>query len=326
MSNPIVHSSISLVSSPAASAHSTTTAATTATTATASPAAAALSQSERAELMASLERVAPHAYALTAAQLRALNVDATEVTRLARSSLPYAAQAKALAKAQLPLLDWAPIDRIADVCSALTLAHEACTNQRSVPVVSVTDIEKKAIVLRADRAADLEPLVSRNLLSRAELDALRSGTGREDLLSDLRAIERSLARAAEVFGARFWVSADQFAELAETIRALDGALQAARSPESEESDWSELRTRLFSLLALDYEQLRRAATFLLWGQEGAVEKCVPSLFLRADRGRSGEKRKPEPQPQSRTDASDATPQHDIDPNGIVPQDDPFAQS
>lgn len=286
--------------------------------------ATALSQSERAELMASLERVLPHANALTAAQLRAFNVDATEATRLARSSLPYAAQVKPVAKVQLPLLDWAPIDRIADVCSALTLAHEACTNQRDVPAMPVSDIEKKAIALRIDRLADLEPLVSRNHLTRAELDALRSGNGREDLLSDLRAIERSLVRAAEIYGDRFWVSAEQLAEVSETIRSLDRGLQAARSPASPQRDWSELRTKLFSLLVLDYEQLRRAATYLLWGQEGALEKCVPSLFLRADRGRSGEKSKPEPQPQSRTgETSDASAPA---PSFTVPQDDPFAQS
>jgi hypothetical protein len=277
---------------------------------------------------AALERTMKHAGALTPEQLRRVTVDVMAAIRTARGALAaLEPMRKQLAK-ELPLFDLAPLDRMDDTCRALLVAHERYSNESARRSAELPKLEAQAIEVRKVALGDLEALAARGVISAADVSKIREGQGRDDLLLDLHAIDRLLTAAREAMGKKLWVSEEEQAYLRATATAFSDALLTADDSGKADRARVETRQRIFTLLVNDYDQLRRLATFALWN-EGTSDTLVPSLFARADRGKSEQDNgpKPEPQPLSKPDALDgvAEAKGELGPTRMVPQDDPFAR-
>lgn len=279
---------------------------------------------------ASFKRTMGRACMLRPEQLRRVTVDVFAAIRTVRAGASAVQQIRERLAKELPLYDFLPLDQIEDTCRALLVAHERYINESDERATEQPKHEAQAIEIRRIAIGDLTSLAARGVIPAEEVAKIRPRSNRDELLLDLNAIDRLLTLARQKLGERLWVTVEEQEYLRATATALSETVLVSTDDGKAARARIDTRMRVFTQLVLDYDTIRRVGYFAFWPTEEA-DKLVPSIFARGERDKPAREEdedgkdgpKPGPQPQSRTNAIDAMPQHDLDPNGIAPQDDPY---
>jgi hypothetical protein len=181
--------------------------------------------------------------------------------------------------------------------------------------------------VRAIALADLESLVLRDIIDAAAVEAIKDGSGRDDLAMDLVSIDAAFTRARAALGERFWVTADEQAYLRKLATTLRETLSLLSTIDEGARERIAIRQRFFTLFVREYDQLRRAVTYVRWDQSDA-DAIAPSLFLKGKRARveapADDDKPAEDKPANNTPADDKPTPHS-GATRPVPQDDPFVR-
>lgn len=176
---------------------------------------------------------------------------------------------------------WAVIERVKEVGLAAQHADMLVRLQED-EASAFGDLLPRTNELRGILLDDLELLVRRKLVPAKFVAEVRKGDNTvRDKANDLRDCgEYYTAHWAEL-SKRTTVDADEIAEagaLATKILARLGAMHVTNVPKSGEPTAVEMRRRMFSLLANDYDVVQRYGAFVFWELPDGWEAYVPSLW------------------------------------------------
>jgi hypothetical protein len=176
---------------------------------------------------------------------------------------------------------WAVIERVKEVGLAAQHADMLVRLQED-EASAFGDLLPRTNELRSILLDDLELLVRRKLVPAKFVAEVRKGDNTvRDKANDLRDCgEYYTAHWAEL-SKRTTVDADEIAEagsLATKILARLGAMLVTNVPKADEPTAVEMRRRMFSLLARDYDVVQRYGAFVFWELPDGWEAYVPSLW------------------------------------------------
>lgn len=182
---------------------------------------------------------------------------------------------------------WAVIERVKEVGLAAQHADMLVRLQED-EASAFGDLLPRTNELRSILLDDLELLVRRKLVPAKFVAEVRKGDNTvRDKANDLRDCgEYYTAHWAEL-SKRTTVDADEIAEagaLATKILARLGAMLVTNVPKADEPTAVEMRRRMFSLLARDYDVVQRYGAFVFWELPDGWEAYVPSLWSGRRRG------------------------------------------
>lgn len=176
---------------------------------------------------------------------------------------------------------WAIIERVQEVGLAAQHADMLVRLQED-EASAFGDLLPRTNELRGILLDDLELLVRRKLVPAKFVAEVRKGDNTvRDKANDLRDCgEYYTAHWAEL-SKRTTVDANEIAEagaLATKILARLGAMHVANVPKAGEPTAVEMRRRMFSLLARDYDVVQRHGAFVFWELPDGWEAYAPSLW------------------------------------------------
>jgi hypothetical protein len=234
-----------------------------------------------AEAAKAFAEVEPHLAALAPEDLASINTDIPRAVSIAVGAVPHLAGLRADA-AKLPHFDITNIDRLGTYALAAWYAHLLALPE--VVASELTALLEEARPLREDLLLSAELLAHKSYFDRGAVKEIRAGQGNLDTANDLVAL-------AALFTAGWsqvenktpvtWAQVEQAAQLGPRILIALGARDQPGLKVSDVTSPGERRVRAYTLFVRAYDQCRRAATYLRWG-EGDADEIAPSLF--ANRG------------------------------------------
>lgn len=252
------------------------------------------------------EAMLPRANALTESELLRISIDIDSALNDARQV------AARVTEELLPKLDTDAVDTMRKLLSQLTMstlalrhAHTAILHADSESNDPLAPLLERLYKLRAIALAELPPLANRGFLEQAVIDQIVDGRGRDDLLSDLYALNTVFTKLRAKLGDRLWFTPADQEELNVGASALENAIvrQGVRGGKDKEN--SEMRVRMYTLFINDYDQLRRYVTFYRWSNRDA-EVIAPSLFAKNTAKKSSKSESKDP--NAPKDPADSLPE------------------
>lgn len=286
--------------------------------------------SETRENKLALERCLPRAMALLAESIKKINLDLNSAITTARVGWLQIRPLRARIAEELPKFELRVVDEFEDRMRALIESQSRYNAEADVSAKELDDLEIECARIREITYADFQSLVARGIVLASSVARIREGAGREDLAADLLDMDKEIDKARAKVGDRLWITVEEQNYLREKGTELKHALASLTVAEYNARQRIELRQRVFTLFINDYDEMRRAATYLRW-REGDADALVPSLFARSRRERAEPANPANPagpvEPRAKKGAIDEMPQPnlDLDPTRPVPQDDPFAK-
>ncbi|MFO0561316.1 MAG: hypothetical protein U0269_25080 [Polyangiales bacterium] len=266
---------------------------------------------------AAFDRVLPRATALAATELLRVTIDVPSAITAARAATRRA-QTMSAEIAMLPGVPHNLLELIDETSTALVHAQSLYAVQ-SPEENNFAELVRECERLRGALLLDLAALVSRNAVDAVTVERIKDGSGFNDLAQDLVDIDVAITAARNKLGERLWITTDEQAYFRGRASALREANERRARNDLGDRQRIETRQRVYTLFVREYDQLRRAISFLRWNH-GDADTIAPSLFTKGRRARLDE----EPAPP--VDNKPARPVIDTDPTRPVPQDDPFAKS
>lgn len=276
---------------------------------------------------AAFDRVLPRANALAASELLRVTIDVPAAVNAARAA-SNRAQTMSADLVMLPGIPADLLDRVDESSHALVHAQSLYVVQSPTENDFDTTV-RECERLRGALLLDLAALVSRNAVDPATIERIKDGSGFSDLAQDLVDIDVAITAARARLGERLWITVDEQAYFRGRASALRDANERRERNDSGDRQRIETRLRIYTLFVREYDQLRRAVTFLRWNH-GDADTIAPSLFIKSKRVRSEDEpatptdNKPTPLNKP-ADTNPARPAVDSVANPLVPQEDPFAR-
>ena len=220
---------------------------------------------------------AAKAFAEVEPHLAAINTDIPRAVSIAVGAVPHLAGLRADA-AKLPRFDITNIDRLGTYALAAWYAHLLALPE--VVASELTALLEEARPLREGLLLSAELLAHKSYFDRGAVKEIRAGQGNLDTANDLVAL-------AALFTAGWsqvenktpvtWAQVEQAAQLGPRILIALGARDQPGLKVADVTSPGERRVRAYTLFVRAYDQCRRAATYLRWGEVDADE-IAPSLF------------------------------------------------
>lgn len=185
------------------------------------------------------------------------------------------------ADAKAKKVPWDVIERVADVGLG---AQHADMLQRieSDPSAAFADLIVETDERRGLLLADLDLLVRRKKVEASVPADIRKGeNSMHEKANDLRECTHYYAANWDKVSPWTTITREELAaadELATKILARLGAIHVAQTPKPGELSTTEMRRRMFTLLAQDYDVVQEYAAFTFWRLPGGWEAYAPSLW------------------------------------------------
>lgn len=219
-------------------------------------------------------------------QLAPANVDVGEAIDIVKNALGRMAPLRERMARELPSLDLASIDKLADYAGALAYTHARLTRPETVSS-QVPAMYEEALSFRETVLAVGKVLAKLQLLDASLVDKAGANVGYRNVGYELFALcDNMLARYDSLAG-RCALTREQLVRgrsLANQL--LDAAAVRERSSAAKLAGTLE-RQRAYYLFARAYGEARRAITFLRWN-EGDADEIAPSLYVNRNRGRKAD--------------------------------------
>lgn len=239
------------------------------------------------------ERQLPAMMALDPHELANLNIDVPSVVTLILGVLPKIQPLRAAAKAKLPDFDLSHFDTLEGRTLALAHAHALATSA-AAPSQELVALNDEGVQLRASLAKDADALASHGLLEAHRLAELKGPVGYRNVAMDLIALANLVRESWPKIAGKTAITpatVDRADQLADRLLNAVGAHEQAPTVTAEASV---IRQRAFTLFVRDYDQVRRAVTYLRW-DDGDADAIAPSPYVA--RGSTHKKAELTPTPQ-----------------------------
>jgi hypothetical protein len=234
--------------------------------------------------------VLPEIEALAQGALTQITIDAPSAAAMVLAAVPRVAALQAEINALGPAAVPISAEKLTQYAYALLHAH----NQHQI--VSSPSAELNALVLEGKHRrtvlhADAVALIKRGRLDAKTLQNFHGRSGHRKLVVDLGILTGALRAVWPSIAEHTGVRVEELDEVDALNVRLFEAIAARRGAQKQVSYSSMLRTRVFTLMARSYNEVRTRVAFLRRGQ-GDAELIAPSLYSwrTAPPSRRGEKR------------------------------------
>lgn len=226
-------------------------------------------------------KFAPRARALPSHEVRDARLDVTLAVAIARGGARNVLAQRARLEEEFQRAPFEVFERVEEVGLAALhadLLHRAASDT----VAPFADLLPRVNELRGALLDDLAAQVRRKRAPARLLEDIRAGDNSvRDKANDLNDLAQWYRANWSALAGKTTVEATEVpeaSELAAKVLARLGAVMAAQAPKEGEASTSELRRRAFTLLARDYDVLRRYGAFLFFDLPAGWEAYVPSLW------------------------------------------------
>ncbi len=226
-------------------------------------------------------RVLPEAQALAVDQLVPINLDMSSVIIKAMGlaeKLP-GLQPELQTLAPYPAED---VAKYPDYVLAL-LSAQSRYAMTATPAEPLPDLLAQATHWRDTLLADAQALAVRGQLNTEPLNELVGYTGYKNVAFDLNNLTRLFKTAWSSIEGKTQLTKSDLQQADKVMLQLAAALAHRELSPEQIAEASDIRQRMFTLVYLTYDEIRRGVNFLRWHQ-GDVDTIVPSLY--AGRGNS----------------------------------------
>ncbi|MCU0693646.1 MAG: hypothetical protein MUF54_19840 [Polyangiaceae bacterium] len=240
--------------------------------------------------------------ALRPEDVKRVNLDVPSAVATSLGALPEILALRSEVEARLPKFDIGHFDRLQSYTMALS--HAFAQSKSSIAELDkLPELNVEGTTIRDNFLADMATLARRGLINPKTFKTCKGYTGYKNIATELQVLS-NLARA-------HWTGIegkcgicleelDRADKIAAHMLRLVGLREQAPEIAAEAADE---RDRAFTLFMRNYDQVRRAVTYLRWDEDDADE-IAPSLY--AGRRRSGtDSKKEEPAPVVVTPAPNA---------------------
>ncbi len=226
------------------------------------------------------EAMLPRASALTKPELLHISIDIDKALNDVRQTTAR------VIDELLPKLNTEQVDTLRKLLTQLTTttlalrhAHAVILNADRKTSAGIAPLLARLYKLRAIALAELTPLANRGFVDQAVIDQIVAGRGRDDLISDLYALNTVFTKLRAKLGDRLWFTPADQEELNVGASTLENAInrKGVRNVKNQEN--AELRQRMYTLFVSDYNQLRRQITYYRWDNRDA-DLIAPTLFAK----------------------------------------------
>jgi hypothetical protein len=247
-----------------------------ATSTNANPA-TATSQEQTGQFRAAYESMAGERDALTEDKVLRINVDIPTAVNTVLGNLPAIEALEKEAKA-LPEFDIGSFSKLGTYAKALSYSQMLYV-AASEPVQDVPVLAEQLAGERAKLLASAEALAARGFIDGSRLGDLKGGPGYKNIAYDVGTLVAMLRAAWPKVQDKTAVTQDELTNAQAQTETLLLAIAGREQQHVDTAAAGEQRSRAFTLLANAYDQVRRAVTFLRWGQ--SVDDIAPSIYSHA---------------------------------------------
>lgn len=245
-------------------------------------------ETEGTEGLAQLERFMPEAATLEDRDVKTFCVDPVLALQNATDGTEAVlAVGEARLRAELPALDIEKVRRIPDVALAVSYAVRRVEAAGGPGTLGLL---REATALRGKLLAAAQAFAKAGLVPEAKVKKIQQGRGAIDMAKDCVDLAALFTENAEAIRGKSPVAAAEVRRAGEVGAELQAVLKPKGSPRSpkpaEVKAAAKDRDRLGTLLAKDYDRVRRAAAWLFGAEADAL---APPLGLR-----SAARRRPKP--------------------------------
>jgi len=254
-----------------------------------------------------LSQLMPELQALSSDELQAITVDIRDAVGIVTGSLPEIREHAAEIQKAMPELDLAAINKLETYAYALNFAHAAFLSTGEATSELQRAVEQ-GTKLRELLLADATTLAGRGLVEPSRLKQMQGAVGFNNIGTDLAILCAVLKESWSKIQGRTAVTMDEIEQaLRLSQQIISGVGLRAQGPVTVASA-TDLRLRAFTLLARNYDKVRRAVSFIRW-DHGDTDKIAPSLYTgRGSRRRQPDEPVPAPAPAPVTGPTATPPQ------------------
>ncbi|NUP12093.1 MAG: hypothetical protein HOW73_39105 [Polyangiaceae bacterium] len=213
-----------------------------------------------------------------------LNVDVPDIAAKAMTAARLVAEVREELAAEMAKVSLQAFDRLDRYARAAAHAHSlhiiTSDPQSIIPALS-TELRRTRDVLKAD----IKALINRGFLPNDVLDRLRRGRGHVGVANDVIALTLIIRTHWPAIQTKTAVDMSDVDRAAQKAEQLIFAVAQEPIQPSKIAEAKRTRRRAYTLLAKEYEEVRRLITFLRW-HHGDRDLIAPSLY----KGRGGRKR------------------------------------
>lgn len=228
-------------------------------------------------------RLLPELQALSLDELEVINLDVPSAVATTLGALPEIHALRAQITEQLPKFDLVALDKLEDYALALNYAHAQYLTATK-PADDLDPISTEAATLRETLFVDATALAHRGFLDGNRLKELNGPNGYKNLATDLLMLASVLRESWAQIQGRSGVQLaelDRAEKLGQRLMRIVGLREQGPATVATASD---VRLRVFTLLARTYDDARRATTYLRW-KFGDIDRIAPSLYAGRSNGR-----------------------------------------
>ncbi len=235
-------------------------------------------------------------------ELVSVNVDIPRAVAIVLGAAPHLEALRGRFLSELPKHPIRYVDNLKKYALAAWYTH-LLSLPAPGPENTVKKLLEEAAPLRESLLVAAEALAHREFFGKERVSEIRSGQGNLDTANDLVALAALFSEhwsAIENKTAVEWAEVERATEIGPEILVALGERELPRAGEKP-GDPIKLRVRAFSLLTKAYDQCRRGAAYLAWGERD-LDEIAPSLYSARGSRRNAE-------------ASPADPKAPAEPDG-----------
>jgi hypothetical protein len=234
--------------------------------------------------------------AVSKRELLSVNLDVVTVVSRVLGALGLVRPMQQEIQQRLPEFDPGLLERLDGYARALFHLHANCERRRRLDSDMLAAVAE-ARRLRAQFLSDATALANRGLLDKVVLRRFAGNRNRLEIAWALSALAQVFRNRWDAIGGRTVVTLEEI-EQAERL-ALDLTVALGRRDRGPGSrrERQLLRAQAFTLVVRQYDQLRRALSYLHWGDE-RYKRVALSLYADRKKRHRDAKDKPKPEPSA----------------------------
>lgn len=261
------------------------------------------------EPLACFKQVEAQARALPKELLIAVNLDIVKMVETVEGSYDELHSLLPEIKQRCPSFDDQHVLQLPTMARALRHAH-ALYQYALKPQDNLAEVAREAETYRVALRADASTMVVRGWLDPKLLKNVKGRRGYANCASDLLILVNIYRDLWDGIEGRTSVTQRELKRAEELVTIMDRLRGVRAQAPAVVAQAADMRTRMFTLLMLSYNQVRRVVAFVRWDDKDADE-FAPNLYAvcRSDKSRPGERDQPESEGKAcePTDASNAQP-------------------
>lgn len=217
-----------------------------------------------------------------------VTVDVANVVWQTIRLLPGIMAMRPRAAAALPEHDMTCFDQLEDSTGALYHAHVMSISPAAPDHPDVIALGAEVAEARDAMYGQIEYLVHTKVVDKTRLDPVKKATGYKKSSAELLVLVGIAREFWHLIDGKLLLTAEQLDQYELLAKRMADSVAERDRLAGQSVDAQQMRSRAFTLFEHNYDQTRRALSYLLWDDPDRLEQVCPSLYA-GQRGKRGGK-------------------------------------